>query len=194
MTKELAAAIQKKKRMWNRATKGKEMEEYKQQEKLVKRLIRNAKRSFEKKLANENGGNSRPFYAYVKRKTKSRQGIGPLRTEAGETVSDDGGMAEVLNNFFSSVFTREDTGHIPRAEEREAGILEDIVITHRAVRAKIRSLKTESSAGPDDIGPKLLQELEQELTPILVSIFNRSIKYGEVPEDWNHIFLKYFIV
>jgi hypothetical protein len=93
-------------------------------------------------------------------------------------------MAEVLNNFFSSVFTREDTKQIPEAGEMETRILEDILVTHRAVRNKIKNMKTESSAGPDSIGPKLLQELEKELTPALVTIFNRSIKYGEVPEDW----------
>jgi hypothetical protein len=35
-------------------------------------MIRAAKRNFEKRLANEKSGNSRPFYAYVKKKTKSR--------------------------------------------------------------------------------------------------------------------------
>ena len=39
-------------------------------------------------------------------------------------MSDDGGMAEVLNSFFSSVFTREDTGHIPTAEDMETDILD----------------------------------------------------------------------
>jgi hypothetical protein len=76
-------------------------------------MIRNAKRNFEKRLAGNNGGNNRPFYAYIKRKTKSRPGIGPLKNEKKETVTEDQGMAELLNNFFGSVFTREDTENIP---------------------------------------------------------------------------------
>jgi hypothetical protein len=184
MTREIMAAVQRKKRLWQRAKHGRDVEDYKLAENLVKRLIRNAKRNFEKKLAYENGGNSRPFFAYIKKKTKSKPGIGPLKSAAGDTVSDDGGMAEVLNSFFSSVFTREDTGHIPTAEDMETDILDDVLVTHRAVRKKIQNLKTQSAAGPDDIGPKLLQELEKEVTPILVTLFNRSIKFGEVPEDW----------
>jgi hypothetical protein len=62
---------------------------------------RAAKRNFEKRLAYEKGGNSRPFYAYVKKKTKSRSTIGPLKDSENKTVSEDRGMAELLNKFFS---------------------------------------------------------------------------------------------
>jgi len=53
--------------------------EYKEVERKVKNLIRNAKRSYEKRLARESQGNSRPFYAYLKRKTKLRTSIGPIK-------------------------------------------------------------------------------------------------------------------
>ena len=66
----------------------------------------------------------------------------------------------------------------------ETTAMDGVRITHSAVRKKIRKLKTLSAAGPDEIGPKLLQELENELTPVLVKIFNRSVQYGEIPEDW----------
>jgi hypothetical protein len=144
-------------------------------------MIRNAKRNVEKRLAGNNGGNNRPFYAYIKRKTKSRSGIGPLKNEKKETATEDQGMAELLNNFFGSVFTREDTENIPAAEEMEGGILDSITITEKAVREKIQNLKTDSAAGPDEIGPKLLQELESVLTKPLTWIFRESINSGEVP-------------
>jgi hypothetical protein len=73
-------------------------EEYRAAEKEVKNRIRNAKRNFEKKLAA--GGQKRPFYAYVKKKTQSRPTVGPLKTAGGETVADSEGMANVLNKAF----------------------------------------------------------------------------------------------
>jgi hypothetical protein len=79
---------------------------------MVKRLIRNAKRKFEKKLSKGDGSNNQPFFAYIKRKTKSRPSIGPLR-EGNKLVTEDKEMAEVLNGFFGSVFTREDESIIP---------------------------------------------------------------------------------
>jgi hypothetical protein len=100
------AAIRRKQRLWRSAKKGKNVEDYEAADKEVKRLIRNAKRNFEKRLACQNGGNSRPFYAYIKQRTKTRPSIGPLKNANKETVSEDQGMAELLNNFLSSVFMR----------------------------------------------------------------------------------------
>ncbi len=45
------------------------------------------KRNFEKKLANEKHGNSRPFYSY--RRTKNRVTTGPLKNDQENMVSDD---------------------------------------------------------------------------------------------------------
>jgi hypothetical protein len=51
--KKILAAIRRKQRLWAKAKKGRDMEEYVACEKEVKRMIRNAKRSFEKRLAGE---------------------------------------------------------------------------------------------------------------------------------------------
>ena len=67
----------------------------------MKKLIRNAKRNLEKRLANEKN-NKRPFYAYVKGKTKSCQTVGPLKREDGKTTETDKETAEELNKFFVS--------------------------------------------------------------------------------------------
>jgi hypothetical protein len=184
MTRKIMAAIRRKKRLWKKAKEGGDMESYKEAEKCVKGMIRCAKRNFEKKLAKENGGNSKPFYSYVKKKTRSRPSIGPLRNEKNETVTDDQGMTEVLNRFFSSVFTKERTDKIPTAAEMRTEAMPDVGITDKIVRAKIRKLKPASATGPDGIGPKLLQELEYELTPVLAKNFRRSLQHGEVPDDW----------
>ncbi len=93
-------------------------------------------------------------------------------------------MTELLNNFFGSVFTREDTTNVPAATAMAADDMEDCRITQKMVREKIRNLKEASAAGPDNIGPRMLKELENELAPALVIIFKRSLEYGEVPEDW----------
>jgi len=112
MTSEILQAIKRKRRLWKDAKRGKNQEQYAETENRVRKLIRNAKRNFEKRLSN---GNNRPFYSYIKQKTKSRPSIGPLRNEQKEMVSDDQGMTELLNNFFGSVFTREDTTNVPAA-------------------------------------------------------------------------------
>jgi hypothetical protein len=184
MTKEILQAINRKRRLWKEAKKGRNREQYEEADTRVQKLIRNAKRNYEKRLATGNGGNNRSFYSYVKQRTKSRPSIGPLRNLKKEMVSDDQGMTELLNNFFGSVFTREDTANIPVAKEMEAENMKEVVITAKMVRTKIKSLKEASAAGPDNVGPRLLRELGYELAPALVKIFRRSLEYGEVPEEW----------
>ena len=58
---------------------------------------------------------SKYFWKYVQSGTKTSQGVSPLRTEkiANMIVESDEQKAQVLNDFFSSVFTREDTSNVP---------------------------------------------------------------------------------
>jgi len=53
-------------------------------------------------------GNYRPVsYSYVRSKCKTKDVIGPLKDDKNVLVMDDCGMSQMLNNYFSSVFTRE---------------------------------------------------------------------------------------
>jgi hypothetical protein len=152
--------------IWRAIRGGQITEEYKEAEKKVRNLIRNSKRGFEKKLAAGGGGNKRPFFAYIKRRTQSRPSIGPLKSQDGETVTDSQGMAELLNTCFKEVFTREDAGDAPDPENLQTeSVLTTIQFRARDVRKKIRNLKAEGAAGPEGIGPRVLQELQQEMAP-----------------------------
>jgi hypothetical protein len=45
------------------------------------------------------------------------------------------------------------------------------------VKKKIRKLRKEAAAGPDEIGPRVLQELENEISAALVIIFRHSLMF-----------------
>jgi len=147
-------------------------EEYKEEDRRVKRLIKNAKRKFEKKLADNVNGGNRQFFTYIRRKTKSKPTIGPLKDRDKKVITDDEEMATMLNEFFSSVFTQEDVSEIPTAEEKRAeSNLNDVKITTWAIRKKIRQLRPSAAAGLDGIGPRLLQKLENVLVQGIKLIF-----------------------
>ena len=57
-------------------------------------------------------GNKRPFYAYLKNKTKTRSNVGPLKLN-NVLITDDEQVAKMLNDYFLSVFTKEDETYIP---------------------------------------------------------------------------------
>ena len=70
-----------------------------------------------KRLANEKNP-KKPFYAYVKGKTKSRQTVGPLKRGDEKRTENDKGTAEELNKFFASVYSKKNAIPLPPLPER----------------------------------------------------------------------------
>ncbi len=182
-TREISAALKRKQRLWREARQTGNTASYKEAEKLVKQMIRRRKRSFEKRLAAGGPSNKRPFYAYVKRRTKSRPSVGPLRNGNGSTVTDDGEMAAMLNEYFCSVFTK-GQGQPAVAASTVTATIGQLQITPAMVSKRIDKLRPEAAAGPDKIGPQLLQALKEEVSAPLAAIFNESLSSGLVPTDW----------
>ena len=77
-------------------------------------------------------------------------------------------MAENLNEFFSSVFTREDISILPvletKFEGREFDYLGQLIVTPTMVAMKIRDVKNNKSPGVDGIPPKLLLEIVEQIS------------------------------
>ncbi|KFV01846.1 hypothetical protein N340_05553, partial [Tauraco erythrolophus] len=52
------------------------------------------------------------------------------------------------------------------------------------VREYLRNLKVYKSMGPDEIHPRVLNELADEVAKPLAIVFEKSRRSGEVPDDW----------
>ena len=123
--------------------------------------------------------NPKAFYNYANSKLKTKSGIGNLEADKGKVTSDKG-KAQTLNDFFTSMFTREDTQDIP-----DLGIngeikvpLQDLHVTSDDVRKKLEKLAPSKSPGPDQMHPRLLKELSSVIAAPLAQIMNKSISEG----------------
>jgi len=111
--------------------------------------------------------------------------VGPLKDRDRETVADAEQMASILNNYFSSVFTNESPAETLTSRDLPTNSrINTIHVTAYDVKKKIRKLRPHKAAGPDEIGPRLLQELVDEISNPLAMIFRTSLGSGDVPEDW----------
>lgn len=154
----------------------------------VKQRIRESVARFEQKLGENIKHDSKSFYKYVKSKQQVKDSIGPLKGNSGEISSNSNFMAEELNKFFVSSFTRENSNGIidPNIvfDSAEDEKLKHIDITPDLVRKHINQLKRNKSPGPDNLGSSLLLDICEDIVEPLCIIFERSLRLHQVPADW----------
>ena len=194
MTRNVMRKIRKKKRAWRWYTSSKysrndysEYLAYKKVQDEVRKAVKNAKKNFERKLAKDaRKNNEKPFYSYMKKKTSNRVGVGPLKDSTGKVTTDDDKMAGLLNDFFCSVFTREDCSNMPEAEQLFTGDtpLETTEITEVKVKEKLEKLKPSSAPGPDKLWPRVLHKLSSVIALPLSIVYTKCLAEGTVPPDW----------
>ena len=157
MTRKVLKLVRKKRRLWRFYSSDPRAKEdfgqfqaYKAVQKEVQKAVKNAKRNYERKLAKNRKKNSKPFYSYLKKKTSNRVSVGPLvdDSDGNKLITDDSKMAEMLNAFFCSVFTREDLSRMPEAEHyfqgEESERLKTVQITEEKVKKKLLNLRPSS--------------------------------------------------
>ena len=160
---------------------------YKEALNLATTEIRKSIRTFEKKFGNIKN-DSKSFYAYVRCKQKVRDKVGPLENNSENIISDGFQMAEVLNEYFSSVFTTKDISSLPvpftKFEGNKSEQLGQLFVTPEMIAKKIKKMKDIKSPGVDGIPPKLLKEIVEQISTPLTKVFNLSLEEGIVPSEW----------
>ena len=66
---------------------------------------------------------ARVFYAYVRRKHTIQEKVGHIESNDGNILTEGFLMAENLNEYFSSLFTREDISALPVPETKFEGTI-----------------------------------------------------------------------
>ncbi len=113
-----------------------------------------------------------------------------MTDDAGRCLDEAADITEEFNSYFTSVFTTEDLSSVPepvkvyRAED--SGVLRDFDISVEDVLGKLQKLRVDKSGGPDELKPRLLTNISEELSKPLCLLFNRSLKEGVVPADWKN--------
>ncbi|PKU32102.1 hypothetical protein llap_17594 [Limosa lapponica baueri] len=118
MNKELLDKFKSKKEAYRGWKQGQvDWVEYRETVRVARNQIRQAKAQIEFNLARDIKDNKKNLYKYVRDKGKTREDVGPLWKETGDLITQDMEKAEVLNDFFASVFTGKGSNHTTQVTE-----------------------------------------------------------------------------
>jgi len=125
---------------------------------------------------------TKKLWSYIKSKRHDNVGsVGPLSFQ-GETFTDPLAKANIFANYFSSVFTNEDTSCIPVMDGDPLPCVDPIHVEGGA--ELLCNIEPNKANGPDNLPARFLKEVSSEIIPALILIFQASLDQGTLPEVW----------
>ena len=150
-------------------------------------VTRNAKRNFEKHIVNDIKTNTKGFWSYVREQTNSRTKMADLKDRHGNLITDNKQKANLLNDFFASVFVNEPPGPLPIFDIRYNGTVTPVsklTVDKSTVLKQLKGLNVFKSMGPDGCHPRILKEAAEELCEPLCILMNKTFEEQCIPAFW----------
>ena len=103
----------------------------------------------------------------------------------GSFANCDIEMINILNDYFGTVFTVEDTGEVPSMGDKSLdNCLTTVVILIEDVWHQLAILNPGKSGGLDGCHPHILREVKEGVVTPLYLIFKKSLEDGELSKPW----------
>ena len=151
----------------------------------TKSTITKVIKAFEKNIAENSKTNNKKYWKYVNSKLKTRSKVPDLKLNETVYTKSELEKVDLLNHFFTSVFTSEDLSSVPQIEKQvNEPFLTSIDITEEMTLEILKSLNPSKSIGPDGIHPRILKETSDILAFPLHLIFRSSLQHGMIPNEW----------
>ena len=184
MTGKNKRLIRKKQRAYNRAKNSdndKDWATFRTIRKKAQKDLDNAHYDYVNDVISEDG--NKGLWRYLKGARKDTCGVATLVKDF-KVATQPNEKAEMLNEQFSSVFTREESSSVPDLGPSPFEEMPPIKVGKAGVLKLLKNLKTRKASGPDKIPAILLKTCAEELTPILTFLFQQSLDQNTVPDDW----------
>ena len=177
-TKKAFKQKQKAFKHWKRTGTGKA--EYESCRKNAQRLARSDTYAMEQRVLNSH--DPKRFYSYVKSKSKAQEIIPAIKKD-GNLILDKQEKTKLLNEYFSTVYTRDD-GSLPNLSNTINTSMGEIMFTEENVLKALKSVPSSVSVGPDQIPNLFLKKCCHELAKPLCIIFRKIFETGQIPKIW----------
>jgi len=166
--------------------------EYKRIRNKVTAMIKTNHDQFTTQILSNCKNNPWRFYGYINSLKTVKSRVGQLRRPDGSMTQSVKEMANVLCNYFKSVFTDEGCDQQTTKFGSDRTVMQEGTdqkssgtrFSYQQVRDRLLKLKTFKSPGPDGIHPKLLNNCADAAATPLSLIFQKSFDERKVPDRW----------
>ena len=172
----------RKQRAYNQYSKNRDEASYEKFRAARKTTFRETRSAYRKYVNEVVSDSPKKFWSFVKNLKVDTIGIPTLKKD-GKLESDNKAKAEILNDQFKSVFTKENP-QLPSLPELNTPTMPDIIISVEGVAKLLHDLNPSKASGPDNISARILKLAAEELAPALSIIFQKSLDTGEIPLSW----------
>ena len=178
----LKRLIRKKQRVYNRAklySREPDWSDYKSLQKQVSKSLRQQYKDYLNGMLSSK--DKKPIWHFIKAKKQDNVNISSLKTVDGQIITDPASKANLLNQYFKTVFTVENETDQPHKGQSLYPTIANFEITTQGVYNILSTCNPHKSPGPDGIHPYALKETATEVSPMLTHIFQQSLSTGTLP-------------
>ena len=138
---------------------------------------------FIKKLAGNIKKDPKSCFVYTRSKTTTKNSVGPFVDNEGNVITDTSETANVLNDFFTSVFPDEDVDDLLEQAKVFKNNMEEALLqvkfTPDVVMKKLTHLKPIKAPGVDNLNSTTLREVAPAIAYPLSEIVTESLAKGK---------------
>ena len=95
-------------------------------------------------------------------------------------ITDPTGKANVLNYYYSTIFSSEESIHHIQGINSANPFTIDI----KTIRRRIRAIGKNKSVGPDNISGEIIKMGGEAMIPYLARLLDLTMNNGTLPGDW----------
>ena len=185
VTRGIKRKIKIKQRLYNKARKTKKEKDwskFKTLRKNIQNMLKNARWKYLNEIIGPSlSDNPKAFYGYTKKLKQDSVGIQQLRDE-GVLKAESKDKANILGKQFESIFTQEDTSHIPIKSSLPYPSMPKIQVQRRAVEKLLQDIRANKAAGPDELPARVLKEMASEISTLLTQYLQPVIGHRPTPK------------